>query len=170
MKIEARDDKLVIVDFNEFDAYRIACKIEKDGISFYTQLSASVENTQTKEILEFLLAEEKKHLKIFEAQLDRLRQSKEDIGEDDDLLTSMDLGVLQPYQDLNDLGKIVADATKAKALRLGIAIEDQSIRFYNACSLNVSLNETKGELANIIAQEKRHKTLLERILGTLPKA
>jgi rubrerythrin len=158
----------VIVDFNEFDAFRIACKIEKDGILFYTQLASSIKIPEPKEILEFLLEEEKKHLKIFEEHLGRLRQVKEDVGEDNDLLTSMDFGVFQPYQGLKDLGDIMTNIPKA--LRLGLMIEDKSIKFYVACSFEVSMKETKEELLNIIAEEKRHKSLLERIIGTLPKA
>ncbi len=38
MKIEEREGKLVIVDFNELEAYKVASKIEKDGIRFYDNL------------------------------------------------------------------------------------------------------------------------------------
>ena len=35
MKIVEQDGKLAITDFNEEEAYEIACNIEKEGIKFY---------------------------------------------------------------------------------------------------------------------------------------
>lgn len=35
MKVEEKNNKLVITDFNEIDAYKIAYKVEKDGLDFY---------------------------------------------------------------------------------------------------------------------------------------
>ena len=168
MKIEAKGDKITIMDFNEFDAFRIAAKVEKDGLLFYAQLAAGVKKPEAKEVLEFLLGEEKKHLKFFEGQLDRLRQLKEDTNEDDDLLSALDFGVFQPYQNLKGLEDLVTNIPKA--LRLGLIIEDKSIQFYHACSQNLSAQGAKEELANIIAEEKGHKALLERIIAGLPKS
>ncbi len=167
MKIQDREDKLVIVDFDEFEAYRIACKIEKDGLRFYEKFGSRVENSKVRQTLEFLLGEERKHLQFFEDSLSRVRRDKEDTAEDNDLLTSMDFGIFQPYQSIAELEDIVGDIPKA--LRLGIAIEDKSIKFYQACHQNISTDKAKAELALIIEEEKRHKDLLDTLLAVLLK-
>jgi rubrerythrin len=95
-EIQDREDKLVIVDFDEFEAYRIACKIEKDGLWFYEKLASRTKNTEVGQTLKFLLGEEIKHLQFFEDSLSRLRRDKEDTAEDNDLLTSMDFDIFQP--------------------------------------------------------------------------
>ena len=163
MKIEAKGDKLVVVDFDEFDALRIACKIEKDGMEFYGQLASSVEKRDVKATLAFLLGEEKKHLTFFEESLQRLRDKKEDKGEEDDLLTAMDYGMFSSYPNASELENILNDMQKA--MRLGIAIENKSIQFYEACRDKVSDSVTKEEIAHIIAEERKHKALFEKLLA-----
>lgn len=158
MKIEEINGKLVITDFNEFEAYRIACKIEEDGIRFYKKLFGFIDNHGVKETLEFLLAEEHKHLLFFQKCLSALRESSEDPSEYNDLLTSMDYGIF-------DL-KLKLDASEnfikgiKEALGIGIRIEDRSIEFYQACMNAIHHKAPKKELKNIIEEEKKHKKLL----------
>ncbi|HTY45489.1 MAG TPA: ferritin family protein [Patescibacteria group bacterium] len=167
MKIEEKGSKLVVVDFDEFEAYRIACKIEKDGIRFYRKLSESVNNAEAKNILEFLMEEEKKHLRFFEDCVASLRESAEDETEDDDLIPSADFGVFQPYQGIVELEKAMSDTRKG--LRLGIIIEEKSIQFYGACQQELSAADAKMQIGRIIEEENRHKDLLERMARNLPE-
>jgi len=165
MKIEEKEGKLIVTDFNEIEAYRIASKIEKDGIGFYEKLSSAAKNKELKNALRFLLQEEKKHLKFFEDCLTKLRQEKEDVWEDDDLLTSLDYGIFQPYQSIEQLENILRDA--GKALRLGLIIEEKSIKFYEICREKISGLQAKKEISYIIDEENRHKQLLEDVLTNI---
>ncbi len=160
MRVEEVKGELVIVDFDEMEAYKIACKIEKDGIEFYQRLLSKLtpENDKAKKILSFLLNEEYEHLKFFEESLFRLRQKKEEDSEDEDILTSMDYGIFSAYQNIKELQAILDEP--AKALRLGIAIEEKSIKFYECCRGHVTSGEVKQELAVIIDEEAKHKEVL----------
>ena len=109
MRIEEKEGKLIVTDFDEFDAFRIAGKIEKDGIEFYGQLASSVKGAEVKEALEFLLGEEKKHLRFFEDEIQRLRNEKEDADEEDDLLTTMDYGTFSAYPNATELDAVLDD-------------------------------------------------------------
>lgn len=162
MKIEERNGKLTIVDFNELEAYKIACKVERDGISFYKKLKEKVDKPQVKEILDFLIGEEQKHLKFFEDCIYEVRRREEDYFEEDDLLSYMDFGVFQPYKNIEELENIISDIDAA--LRLGIAIENKSINFYTLCKTNISSPSAKEGLENIIKEELRHKELMESII------
>ena len=162
MKIELKQGQFVITDFNEFEAYRIASKIEKDGMRFYSKLFDCTKDADTKKALEFLMVEEKKHLKFFEDCLGKLREEKEDTSEENDLLASMNFGIFEPYQSMVEACKIVED--RKKALNLGILVEERSINFYETCKNYIKSPETKNALDNIIADEKQHKKELEKVL------
>ncbi len=165
MKIEEKNGGLAIVDFNELEAYKIASKIESDGISFYTNLSAGIKNKKIQEIVNSLIQEEREHLKFFQEQLSIKNQSIDDGFEDDDLLRFMDYGIFKPYQEMKQMKDLIYDTQKA--LDLGIIVEDKSIKFYQACQRSVNSPDTKKELSNIIKEEEKHKAKLEGLLKEL---
>ncbi len=165
MKIEEKNGNLVITDFNEFELYRIACRVEKDGMDFYRRLLNATSAPDIRKALEFLLAEEKKHLGFFEDCLAGLRQQSEDPSEDNDLIEAMDYGVFSPVEQLGKLESVVKDP--AKAMKLGLTIEDRSVRFYSACLDLVKSPETHSELKKIIEEEERHKELFSGLLGRI---
>ena len=162
MRIEEKDGKLVIVDFNELEAYKVASKIEKDGIRFYGSLIRKITDESVKESLAFLLEEENKHLALFQKHLSRIGQTIEDGFEEDDLLNYMEYGIFQPYQSMSAMTEIIDDVTKA--IDLGIIVEDRTVSFYQACKAHVLSKTAKEELQYIIDEENRHKKLLEGIL------
>ena len=163
--VEEESGNLVITDFDEMEAYRIACKIEEDGIEFYKRLADKIIIDKTKQIIAFLLSQEEKHLKFFLECLSRLREKKEDLSEEIDLLSSMDYGIFQPYQSIAELDNILNQPRRA--LKLGIVIENNSIKFYAACKNNISSQEAKKRVALIILEETKHREILEDALNHL---
>lgn len=163
MHIEEKGENLIVTDFNELEAYKIAQKIEQDGIRFYQGLLDNAKAKNIREKLEFLLREETKHLKFFGECLMKIRQTKEDGFEEDDLFSYLDYAVFKPYQDLNNMADKIGDVKKA--LHLGIIIEEKSIKFYQACILKVASDKTKIGLQDITKEEVRHKILLEDLLS-----
>ncbi|MBD3264597.1 MAG: hypothetical protein GF375_05815 [Candidatus Omnitrophica bacterium] len=162
MRIEERDGKFVITSFDEIEAYKIACNIEKEGIHFYKKIAEKSYDAGIREVLDFLIEEELKHLKFFENRLYDLRQDEDDYAENNDLIESLDLGIFQPYKSMDDLEKVLLQ--KSKALSLGIRVEQRSISFYKACKDKVSVPEVKEELENIIGEEEKHKEKLKNLL------
>lgn len=166
MKVSEEQGKLIISDFNELEAYKIAVKIEEDGIRLYKKLLEKSIFNKAKEVLSFLLNEEKKHLKFFEGCIAALRQTKEDSFEEDNLLKDIDYGIFSPYDGLKDLEKKIDVARKA--LKLGLIIEENSIKFYALCSEEVNNSQAKKEIAAIIDEERKHKVLIQDLMDTLP--
>lgn len=162
MKIEEKNGQLVIVDFNELEAYKIACKIEEDGLHFYKKLMEKISGDAPKSALAFLIKEEEEHLKFFEESLFKLEEKEEDSFEGDDLLSTMDYGVFRPYEDSQELEKILSDMNRT--LHLGIVIEDKSIKFYEFCKRKVKDKKVKAEISKIIKEERKHKQHLEDML------
>ncbi|MCX6354936.1 MAG: ferritin family protein [Candidatus Aureabacteria bacterium] len=165
MRIEDKGGSLVIVDFDELEAYKIASKIERDGIEFYTKLAGRVAKRKPRGALELLATQERDHLDFFHQQLSRLRQVKEDNFEEDDLLSSIDYKIFQPYQGIAELEKILD--TPRKALRLGVIVEEKSIDFYEFCIKKVTSPEAQAEIARIIEEERQHKKTLEDMIAEL---
>lgn len=163
MKIEEKSGKLIISEFDPRETYKIALKIEKDGISFYQKLLDKVDEPKAKEALKFLLNQEDKHLKFFQDCMYKIKEAEEDNFEEDNLLSSLDFGVFWPYQKIEDLDSILTNSKKA--FKLGVAIEDKAIQFYQACKDKIKIEKTKKELDNIIEEEKKHKALFESLLG-----
>lgn len=163
MRIEEKNGNLVITDFNELEAYKIACKIEADGIHFYKRLLDAITEDKSRNSLGFLLKEEVKHLDYFNKQLFRISEEEGETFEGDDLLSSMNYGIFQPYESMSSLSKILDNPKKA--LHLGIIIEEKSIGFYEKIRDKVSGDKTKTEVSNIIKEEIKHKKLLEEMAG-----
>jgi len=163
MKIQDEQGKLQIVDFNELEAYKIASKIEKDGISFYRNLVNGIKDKGAREKIQYLLSEEKKHLSFFEDCLSKAGEDTEDGFEDDDLLSYMDYGIFQPYKHINQMKDIIDDVDKA--LDIGIIVEDRTVKFYQACKDKVTAKAAQKELQNIIDEEEGHKELLLNMLS-----
>ena len=162
MKISEKNGKLVVTGFDAGEAYRIAERLEQDGILFYGKLAEQVKAPEVKETLEFLAAAETEHLNFFQDCLVRLREAGRDDSEDDDMAQSLDAGIFTSYQDAANLAGILTDIKKA--LKLGILVEDKSIKFYRLCRENISESRVMAALQNIIEEEQRHKQLLESLL------
>jgi len=165
MKIEEKDGQFIITDFNEKEAYAIACKIEKDGKDFYQKLSDNEQDPGVKEALGFLISDEENHLKFFESALDSLRAQETEDDEEDDLLESLDYGIFKPYDTIEHLEEVVNDFKKA--LKLGLIVEKKAVEFYEKCKESVTSDLTKRELERIIQEEKKHQQIFENMLQKL---
>ena len=161
MRIEEKDGAFVIVDFNEMEAYKIACKIEKDGIVFYEDLIQTSKDDATRQALEILLKEEKKHFSFFDTAIFDLRES-EWYEKEDDLIDAMDYGIFPDHANEIDAEKFVS--SPEKALGLGIVMENRSIQFYEACREKVCSEKAKEKISLIIDKEQEHKDILKKIL------
>jgi rubrerythrin len=163
VKIDYSKGRLEITDFDSLEAYKIARKMEKDGIEFYQKLKEQNFSPAVSQALGFLLSEEKKHLKLFEEKLSDLRQTKEDGFEEESLVDFVDTKVFAPFDSLNNLERYITD--KTKALKLGTAIEKSSINFYTACFDNLKNESVKKDLNLIIKEENSHLAILENLLS-----
>ena len=160
MRVKEKDGDMIITDFSEIEAYKIACKIESDGLHFYKKLREKVKDEKAKETIDFLLEEEKEHLRIFEKMLFDVREKQEDAFEEDDLLSSMDYGIFKPYENIENLENILND--QKRAINLGLAIEDKCIIFYEACKNMVKDEKTKEAISKIIKDEYKHREQLKK--------
>lgn len=162
MKIDYSEGKLKITDFNSIEAYKIARKIEKEGIEFYGRLLKQNLDQETSGVMKFLLSEEASHLKLFEDKLLAAKQTTEDGFEEDSIFDYVDAEIFYPFNAIAELDEALTN--REKALRLGIKIENNSISFYDACLLNTKEKQTKKDLRWLIEEENKHLLNLQGLL------
>jgi len=156
MKIKSTGEEIQIYDFNPKEALKVARKLESEGISFYKNLLKTVKDPGVKEVLNYLLEEEKDHLQLFEEMLeDEDPESLDNSGED--ILDILDTGVFTLPRD----EELTADLDKA--LQLGINIEKRSLAFYLEMVKHTESEEGKDALKKIIGEEKKHWEELKRL-------
>ena len=165
MKILEQNGKLTIMDFSEEEAYEIACNIEKEGIKFYKKLRDKQTDAKIIEMLDFMLKDEENHLNFFESTRAELQERLDVEMEDNELIMSMDFGIFQPYESIENIEEVITDSKRA--LKLGAIVENKAIAFYAECKEKVSSETTKKEIEKIIAEEIKHKTLFEEMLGKI---
>jgi len=162
MKVSYKEGKISITGFNPVEAYKISCKIEKQGIEFYAKLLKKNFDAATNEIMKFLLFEEEAHLKLFEEKLLEAKQTLEDGFEEDSVFDYVDAKIFYPFDAIAELDKALKN--REKAIRLGIKIENNSIAFYEACLLGAKEKDTKDDLKWLISQENQHLSKLQELL------
>lgn len=164
MRIEERSGGLVVVDFTDLEACKIAANIEREGIAFYEALAGRLAGRAARETILGLARQEREHLAFFEDELARVRREKEDPFEEDDLADVLDSGIFRPYQDLAGAVK-----TPAKALSLGVLIEDRTVRFYDICRERTRSAAAARQLERIIGEEQAHARRLQAMRDALPR-
>lgn len=161
MKILLEGDEIKLYDFNLLQAYKIAKHLEEQGIEFYETMLHDVEDDGLKEGLQFLLSQEKEHLKLFDNKIAELSKSSEDGFEGDDIADYMDSNVFTLFAGNEEVKNIVKD--RKKAIGFGKIIEKRSISFYEKCVENTNDQEVKSAFEGLVEIEKQHLKKLEEL-------
>ena len=87
MDIKLLDDgRIELGDFNALQAYKIARKLEKDGMVFYQKLLSHLPDEAINSAVKYLLESEKEHLEFFESKITQEEEKQEGDFEDEDIV------------------------------------------------------------------------------------
>lgn len=156
---------MVICQFSELEALKIAVRIEKKGAQFYKMAQGVCKDAQLKALLEMLRVQEDDHAAAFEAMVDSLPLAQTVFDDETNaFLSAVATGVVFP-------GGVMASMLNARLetvediLMQAIGSEKDSILFYYELLERASSGETAAVLRRIIKEEKVHlfdlQTLLE---------
>lgn len=159
MKVDYKGDEIIIYDFKPAEAYKVARKLELEGINFYNLFLSHCKDAETKKIIEFLLSEEKRHLEIFRKKVDELEGPFEERSIVDEVDTTV-FGSFGEPVNLNDIVK-----NKDKAVRLGMLFEKRSVSFFEACLEKTNDAATQEAFEDVIKEEQKHVEILKGILS-----
>lgn len=164
MKVDFSGDEIKIYDFNELEAYRIARKLEADGIYYYSRMRDEILKPKIVEVIELLIRDERNHLNVFEEKVEILAGKMGVVDDGETLADIVDARVFDVLQDSERVADILC--TPQEAVRLGIEVEKRSIMFYNQLLSNTKDKEGKTALQELIREEQDH---LKKLQGLLRK-
>ncbi len=153
MKLLNQGKDIIITDFDEVAALRLAMKLERDGIDYYSELEHKSKDDGVRKAFGRFIKEEDKHYEKFKSLLEGLGVEAEG-GEEEGLLDSFDTGV---FGDIWDVDKTLSKIkTDLDALALAEWAELNSIKFYKAMYDKTESQSGKDVLKGIIKEEQAH--------------
>lgn len=157
MKIEYKGDEIIISDFKPVEAYKIARRLEVEGIGFYNLFLSgpAAKSDDTRKAIESLIAEEKKHFALFNQKVEEMAGP----FEEDSVVDEVDTKVFGTYDEPADLVSIVKD--RKKTLQVGMLFEKRSINFFKICLEKTTDASTKSAFGEIIKEEEKHFQILK---------
>ena len=164
MKVDFSGDEIEIYDFDELEACRIARKLERDGVYYYSRMKEEVLQPKIREVVEMLIADERRHLKLFETKVEELCHERDVVDEDETLADIIDSGVMDIMKDSARVSDILCNPQEA--LRLGISAEKRSIAFYGEILQATRDKAGKAAIEELIKEEEDH---LSKLTGLLRK-
>ena len=162
MKIELAPDGTVrIGGFNAIQAYRIARKMENDGIAFYENVRGTTRDERIKTAVTVLIDSEKKHRSFFEDALEKSNARSDNGFEEDDIVDYVSSNVFE-NADKKEARTVLDDARSVVAL--GAEFEKKAIAFYSALLQHTDDAESQKALRVIINEERQHLETFNRLL------
>ncbi len=158
MKIDYKGDEIIISDFKPLEAYKIARRLEAEGINFYSLFLSSVDDVEAEKAVYSLLTEERKHLKFFNQKVEELSGP----FDENSIVDEIDTRVFGALGESVDLADIIKD--EKKAIELGIFFEKRSVSFFKACLVKTTDAPAKKAFEDIIKEEEKHLESLKGIL------
>jgi len=151
------------------DVFRVAVQLEQDGLAFYRRGRELNLNPGVMRVFAEIAADEEKHVRDFEDIYFTYKgDSPENAGEIkalealETLYKATVFGGKNPPRDQFD--KITSDAD---ALRLGIRMEEDAIRFYEGLIPFAEKDEAREAIDELIEQERKHASWLRGELSRL---
>lgn len=158
-----KDGRIAVTDFSPAQAFKIAIKMEQDGIKFYQDLLKSIKDTEARREIGFLIEQEQEHLDTFTRLLEEQEEETADGFEQDDIATYLDARVFDSSEEKEAAGNMDHRHT---ALEEALNLERRSIVFYEGCVKNTTGPEAQKAFAKIIEEEERHLKKFGELLRT----
>ncbi|MBI5118408.1 ferritin family protein [Candidatus Poribacteria bacterium] len=162
MKVDFSGAEIRIFDFDELEAYRIARKIEEDGIYYYSRMKEEMLKPEIRNVIEMLLKDERNHLDLFERRIEELAAKHDVVDEGETLADIVDSKVMDVLSDSERVADILCNPQEA--IRLGMSVEKRSIAFYGQILQSTQDKTGKATIEELIEQEKEHLRKLEGFL------
>jgi len=144
---------------NAKDAIKTAIQMEKDGFSFYQKAATQTSNNMGKTVFKSLAADELLHLEVFQKLFEEKIGRKEWYNL---LNTSNKYAEIQFFpKDLHRIDGAKPDTNEIDALKIALDSEKRAIEFYTKILEDISDDDIKEIIDEIINQEKNHFQILQ---------
>ena len=159
------------VHFSSKEILEMAVRIEENGLGFYKSASASTDNAQIKELFDYLIIEEVKHVELFEALKEAITEGEP--SDYNDPYLEEESKYLNALADSSIFMKGEEGVNKAKAIKsddealdFAIQMEKDSILFYLEL-INMVRDHDRPTVKNILSEERKHIAKLTELRASL---
>jgi rubrerythrin len=152
--------------FSAREIFDIAIRLEENGERLYREALAYVSDQPVREMLAWLADQEDRHQ-------DRFRQMKSSIkaGENVPWAEEMGRAILEGAVEHHAFSleevNFKSVANEAELIKVALEFENDGVLFYEILGSFVTDPDTLGQLAEIIAEERKHIQLLDERQRTL---
>ncbi|MFC2163124.1 ferritin family protein [Candidatus Altiarchaeota archaeon] len=157
------------MDENALDVLETAMQLEKDGLRFYHQVSENIEDKQVADVFQKLGRDEADHLEFLEMQYESLAKSEswmvfQELYREDETADDRPAHLL----DNEKIHHLIHEGmTSAQAVKVGIKLEKDSVRFYELQSKSCGDPSGQQMYLKLMDFEKGHVKDLETLLKKL---
>jgi rubrerythrin len=160
----------MVKKYSVFEIFQVAEKIERNGVEFYRKAAGMFSDAKMKGVLLQLADWEVEHERHFrEMRREYVKEMNEMVEfnpaavvtENPQAIDGLSLSVIGPNKALELTGK----EDKGEMLEKALAIEQETVRFYEELGRSVRDLGGKYEAGKILAEEKGHVKTIERLLG-----
>lgn len=159
------------VHFSSKEILEMAVRIEENGLGFYKAASASTDNVRIKELFDYFIIEEVKHVELFEALKEAITENEP--SDYNDPYLEEESKYLNALADSSIFMKGEEGVNKAKAIKsddealdFAIQMEKDSILFYLEL-INMVRDHDRPTVKNILSEERKHIAKLTELRGSL---
>ncbi|MBN1898789.1 MAG: ferritin family protein [Spirochaetes bacterium] len=147
------------------EIFNYGVKLEEDSISFYSESAEKTNNPLGKQIFDFLIGEEKKHIEILNKIMSDMVES-----EDIQALARSHKDVRTVFTDASQDYKsdIASDPDDIKALEISMELENKGFKYYKEEAEKMP-EKSRGRslLEELARQESSHYELLDKTIQYL---
>jgi rubrerythrin len=159
------------VHFSSKEILEMAIRIEENGLGFYKAASASTESTKIKELFDFLIIEEVKHVEQFEALKEAITAGTP--SDYNDPYLADESAYLSALADSSIFMKGEEGVKKAQSIKsddeaidFAIQMEKDSILFYLEL-INMVRDDDRPTVKEILSEERKHIAKLTELRGSI---
>jgi len=159
----------VTLTYSAFEVFEIAEQVERNGTKFYRAAARIARDTQVCKILLDLAEWEIRHEKVFA----RMKRGNEEPGRgpgtaesgetlpDPKAMAGLAVFSIKACPDW----QLRSENTQTDVLKVAVKNERDTVAFYNGLKSFVCAGAEQGKIDDIIREEMRHITILERLLN-----
>lgn len=146
--------------FNDVEAMKIACNLERGGLKFYLAVAKKAKDPNVKRAFERLAKDEKAHVQVFEElQQKLLDEPRKEAYFDSEELDAYMARLIETHVFADDsLVARLADQVQSdiEALGVGMRAERDTLLFYQDLLGFTDSKAAREALQRIIGEERRH--------------
>jgi rubrerythrin len=156
-----KDGRIALNDFSAVQAYKIAIRMEENGIAFYRGLLAKVKDEDARHEIDFLIEQEENHRKTFQGLLDKEKQASGDGFEEDDIVDYLNAKVFDASVEKEKARRMDHRHT---AMEEALDYERRTIVFYDGCLRQTKDPQAQAALRAVLEEEKKHLAKFAELL------